>query len=393
MVEAKDMTTIICEMDSMELCVWKEKHLQRACSGDEWIFREKEKEPEGIRVNFDVTHAYEIFSCLGRYWGDFNSCPDSETMGRVAKRWEEKYGLKLVELSHDYIMVGLVHSLKNKKEVFMNVNDLAKQVSSIITPQTDNFYRDIRIYGHFFHNTNDTMWWGDVGMKFLTRAPFDVRWLREERLDDPYGGFLYDATVEDKALIMFKHKYNQEKYDKPGADFSSCSYEFFYSNHPFLRTGLWSGTMRPRYAYVVDLKNKSFKLASQWKTKVPPYDTKEKYERTELNEIYNTLQKELDGIADQVQAEYLEMQRKAARAAYVRACFDPVNGREDKEALEEYYRAEQEFVKALYTLAEAVLKRKECTVIYDFLSESGTLTNNRISMLAFLAAIEKTRIW
>lgn len=82
--------------------------------------------------------------------------------------------------------------------------------------------------------------------------------------------------------------------------------------------------MRPRYAYVVDLKKKSFKLASQWKSKVPPYDTKEKYERTELNAIYNTLQKKLDGIADQVQVEYLEMQRKAARAAYVRACFDPV---------------------------------------------------------------------
>lgn len=237
------------------------------------------------------------------------------------------------------------------------------------------------------------MWWGDVGMKFLTRAPFDVRWLREKRLDDPYGGFLYETTVEDKVLIMFEHKYNQEKYDQPGADFSSCSYEFFYSNHPFLRTGLWSGTMRLRYAYVVDLKNKSFKLASQWKTKVPPYDTKEKYERTALNAIYNTLQKELDGIADQVQAEYLEMQRKAARAAYVRACFDPVDGDENKEALREYDRAEQEFVKALYTLAEAVMKRKECTVIYDFLSESGTLTNNRISMLAFLAAIEKTRIW
>ena len=88
------------------------------------------------------------------------------------------------------------------------------------------------------------------------------------------------------------------------------------------------------------------------------YDTKEKYERTELNEIYNTLQKELDGIADQVQAEYLEMQRKAARAAYVRACFDPVNGREDKEALGEYDRAEQEFVKSLYTLAEAVNEKK-----------------------------------
>ena len=97
------MTTIICEMDSMELCVWKEKHLQRACSGDEWIFREKEKEPEDIRVNFDVEHAYEIFSCLGRYWGDFNSCPDSETMGRVAKRWEEKYGLKPVELCAEIV--------------------------------------------------------------------------------------------------------------------------------------------------------------------------------------------------------------------------------------------------------------------------------------------------
>lgn len=97
------MTTIICEMDSMELCVWKEKHLQRACSGDEWIFREKEKEPEDIRVNFDVEHAYEIFRCLGRYWGDFNSCPDSETMGRVAKRWEEKYGLKPVELCAEIV--------------------------------------------------------------------------------------------------------------------------------------------------------------------------------------------------------------------------------------------------------------------------------------------------
>ena len=83
----------------------------------------------------------------------------------------------------------------------LSVNNLTKQVSSILTPQTDNFYRDIRIYGHVFHNTNDIMWWGDVGMKFLARAPFDVRWLREKGLDDPYGGFLYETTVEDKVLI------------------------------------------------------------------------------------------------------------------------------------------------------------------------------------------------
>lgn len=66
---------------------------------------------------FDVTHAYEIFSCLGRYWGDFNSCPDSETMGRVAKRWEEKYGLKLVELSHDTLTFQSDRRISKKEAV------------------------------------------------------------------------------------------------------------------------------------------------------------------------------------------------------------------------------------------------------------------------------------
>ena len=103
------MTTIICEMDSMELCVWKEKHLQRACSGDEWIFREKEKEPEGIRVNFDVTHAYEIFSCLGRYWGDFNSCPDSETICR--NRRQSPYGtLRRLFLPESQGLLSIFHT-------------------------------------------------------------------------------------------------------------------------------------------------------------------------------------------------------------------------------------------------------------------------------------------
>ena len=63
MVEAKDMTTIICEMDSMELCVWKEKHLQRACSGDEWIFREKEKENEKEN-KISSFYAFSVLFCL-----------------------------------------------------------------------------------------------------------------------------------------------------------------------------------------------------------------------------------------------------------------------------------------------------------------------------------------
>ena len=70
-----------------------------------------------LYANFDVTHAYEIFSCLGRYWGDFNSCPDSETMGRVAKRWEEKYGLKLVELSHDTLTFQSDRRISKKEAV------------------------------------------------------------------------------------------------------------------------------------------------------------------------------------------------------------------------------------------------------------------------------------
>lgn len=35
-----------------------------------------------------------------------------------------------------------------------------------------------------------------------------------------------ELVKQDKVLIMFEHKYNQEKYDQSGADFSSCSYEF-----------------------------------------------------------------------------------------------------------------------------------------------------------------------
>lgn len=75
------MTTIICEMDSMELCVWKEKHLQRACSGDEWIFREKEKEPEGIRVNFDVTQ-HMRYSAV---WAGIGAI---SILARTAKPWD-----------------------------------------------------------------------------------------------------------------------------------------------------------------------------------------------------------------------------------------------------------------------------------------------------------------
>ena len=105
-----------------------------------------------------------------------------------------------MQWNYQYIETNPLCNAQKRKRAIVNVNDLAKQVSSILTPQTDNFYRDIHTYGHFFHNTNDIMWWGDVGMNFLTRAPFDVRWLREERLDDPYGGFLYETTVEDKVL-------------------------------------------------------------------------------------------------------------------------------------------------------------------------------------------------
>ena len=68
---------------------------EQAAAIPEATGQEKERE--------HMSEQFSIFSCLGRYWGDFNSCPDSETMGRVAKRWEEKYGLKLVELCAEIV--------------------------------------------------------------------------------------------------------------------------------------------------------------------------------------------------------------------------------------------------------------------------------------------------
>ena len=78
----------------MELCVWKEKHLQRACSGDEWIFWEKEKEPEGIRVNFDVTHAYMRYSAVWAGIGAISILARTAKPWDGGKRWEEKIWIK-----------------------------------------------------------------------------------------------------------------------------------------------------------------------------------------------------------------------------------------------------------------------------------------------------------
>lgn len=146
------MRTITSKMDSMELCVWKEKHLERDYSGDEWIFREKEKEPEGIRVNFDVMHAYEIFRCLGRYWGDFNSCPDSEAMGRVAKRWEEKYGLQLAELSHDTLTFQSARQI-SKKEAAEIAEETAELCAEIVNGKENQQIETISRTGRI------TLWW------------------------------------------------------------------------------------------------------------------------------------------------------------------------------------------------------------------------------------------
>ena len=113
---------------------------------------EKEKEPEGIRVNFDVTHAYEIFSCLGRYWGDFNSCPDSETMGRVAKRWEEKYGLKLVELSHDTLTFQSDRRI-SKKEAVEITEETVELCTEIVNGKENQQIETISRTGRI------TLWW------------------------------------------------------------------------------------------------------------------------------------------------------------------------------------------------------------------------------------------
>lgn len=143
---------ITCTLDSIELCYWKGKHIQRNCDGSGWQYVAQKKEPDCIPVSFDVAQTYEIFSFLEEYWGDFNSCPDSKTMGVVAKRWEQIYGLKLVGLSHDTLTFQSNRQL-SEKEAARIIEEAAGLQAEIINCRKQEQIETISETGTV------TLWW------------------------------------------------------------------------------------------------------------------------------------------------------------------------------------------------------------------------------------------
>ncbi len=58
----------------------------------------------GVKVDFrNLDHTYEVFALLGDYWGGWNSTPASEAMYDITKRWEERFGAEIIEISFDSI--------------------------------------------------------------------------------------------------------------------------------------------------------------------------------------------------------------------------------------------------------------------------------------------------
>ena len=68
------------------------------CDGTEVV------DKPGVMVDFqNVEHTYEIFRLLDKVWGGWNSCPTSDNMFVVAKRWEEIYGAEIIDIGYDCI--------------------------------------------------------------------------------------------------------------------------------------------------------------------------------------------------------------------------------------------------------------------------------------------------
>ena len=143
---------IACTLDSIELCYWKGKHIQRNCDGSGWQYVAQEKEPDCIPVSFDIEQTYEIFSLLNDYWGDFNACPDCITMEQVAKKWEQNYGMELVGLSHDTLTFQSNRQL-SEKEAARIIEEAAGLQAEIINCRKQEQINTISETGTV------TLWW------------------------------------------------------------------------------------------------------------------------------------------------------------------------------------------------------------------------------------------
>ena len=73
-------------------------------------------------------------------------------MGRVAKRWEEKYGLKLVELSHDTLTSQSDRRI-SKKEAVEITEETVELCAEIVNGKENQQIETISRTGRI------TLWW------------------------------------------------------------------------------------------------------------------------------------------------------------------------------------------------------------------------------------------
>lgn len=95
---------IECLIDAPYMFLWILENVRKGLSGyfyDHSPDNGRRNEAKTIPVRFEIEHTYQAFDFLEWYWGDFNACPDCQTMKEKAKQWQESYGAELTRISHD----------------------------------------------------------------------------------------------------------------------------------------------------------------------------------------------------------------------------------------------------------------------------------------------------
>lgn len=143
---------IECNFDDICLFLWKNEHVK--LKNFEYYYQESSnpfQRGETMSVNFPIEHTYEIFDLLNGSWGDFNECPDCQTMKKKAKEWYEKFGAELLHISYDTLMFQC--RKLSEKEVLEIIADAEQLCAEIVDCEPENLIK-------YMMQTNQfTLWW------------------------------------------------------------------------------------------------------------------------------------------------------------------------------------------------------------------------------------------
>lgn len=146
---------IECVIDSVDLLQWKldniKKDLFGYCYDDSKGKSGRMNGVECISVRFKIEHTYQVFDLLDWYWGNYNECPDCNTMKKKAKEWQEKYGAELVRISHDSLTFKCHRlSVEEAEEIIV---EAAKLYAEIIDCKTE------KLVDYMMRENTFTLWW------------------------------------------------------------------------------------------------------------------------------------------------------------------------------------------------------------------------------------------